>query len=81
MCRILRLFLSGPGLIDNITYGPYDFKDDDNDLTTEALNPQAVFFIQVDNNIIKLSDNFYSWRQSVVINIDAVDGPNEKNMY
>ncbi len=53
-----KLVLSGPGLSDNITYGPYDFKDDDNDRTTEALNPQAVFFIQVDNNIIKLSDNF-----------------------
>ena len=52
-----KLVLSGPGLSDNITYGPYDFKDDDNDSTTEALNPQAVFFIQVDNNSIVRSDN------------------------
>jgi len=52
-----KLVLSGPGLSDNITYGPYDFKDDDNDSTTEALNPQAVFFIQVENNSIVRSDN------------------------
>jgi len=52
-----KLVLSGPGLSDNLTYGPYDFKDDDNDSTTEALNPQAVFFIQVDNNSIVRSDN------------------------
>ena len=53
-----KLVLSGPGLSDNKTYGPYDFNDDDNDSTTEAVNPQAVFFIQVDNNTIKRSDNF-----------------------
>ena len=53
-----KLVLSGPGLSDNITYGPYDFKDDYNDSTTEALNPQAVFFIQVDYNSIVRSDNF-----------------------
>ena len=52
-----ELILSGPGLSDNVTYGPYDFKDDDNVSTTEALNPQAVFFIQVDNNSIVRSDN------------------------
>jgi len=52
-----KLFLSGPGLSDNITYGPYDFKDDNNNSTTEAVNPQAVFFIQVDNNSIVRSDN------------------------
>jgi len=52
-----KLVLSGPGLSDNITYGPYDFKDDDNNSTTEATNPQAVFFIQVDNNSIVRSDN------------------------
>ena len=52
-----ELVLSGPGLSDNITYGPYDFKDDDNNSTTEAVNPQAVFFIQVDNNSIVRSDN------------------------
>ena len=51
-----KLILSGPGLSDNVTYGPYDFKDDDNVLTTEALNPQAVFFIQVENNSIVRSD-------------------------
>ncbi len=50
------LVLSGPGT-DNKTYGPYDLKDDDNSSTTEALNPQAVFFIQVDNNSIVRSDN------------------------
>ena len=52
-----KLILSGPGLNENVTYGPYDFKDDDNVLTTEALNPQAVFFIQVENNSIVRSDN------------------------
>jgi hypothetical protein len=52
-----KLVLSGPGLSDNITYGPYDFKDDDNNSTTEALNPQAVFFIQVEDNSIVRSDN------------------------
>ena len=52
-----KLVLSGPGLSDNITYGPYDFKDDDNNSTTEAVNPQAVFFIQVENNSIVRSDN------------------------
>ena len=52
-----KLVLSGPGLSDNITYGPYDFKNDNNVSTTEATNPQAVFFIQVDNNSIVRSDN------------------------
>jgi len=52
-----KLFLSGPGLNENITYGPYDFKDDNNSSTTEAVNPQAVFFIQVENNSIVRSDN------------------------
>ena len=47
-----KLVLSGPGLSDNLTYGPYDFKDDFNASTTEAIDPQAVFFIQVDNNSI-----------------------------
>jgi len=50
-----KLILSGPGLTDNKTYGPYDFKDDDNASTTEAVNPQAAFFIQVQNNSIKRS--------------------------
>jgi len=52
-----KLVLSGPGLSDNITYGPYNFKNDNNAATTEATNPQAVFFIQVDNNSIVRSDN------------------------
>ena len=52
-----KIVLSGPGLSNNLTYGPYDFKDDDNNSTTEALNPQAVFFIQVENNSIVRSDN------------------------
>ena len=52
-----ELVLSGPGLSDNITYGPYDFNDDGNDNTTEAVNPQAVFFIQVQGNSIVRSDN------------------------
>ena len=52
-----KLVLSGPGLSDNLTYGPYDFKNDDNNSTTEAVNPQAVFFIQVENNSIVRSDN------------------------
>ena len=52
-----KLVLTGPGLTDNQTYGPYDFKDDDNDSTTEAVNPQTVFFIQVQNNSIVRVDN------------------------
>ena len=52
-----KLVLTGPGITDNKTYGPYNFKDDDNASTTEAVNPQAVFFIQVQNNSIVLSDN------------------------
>jgi hypothetical protein len=52
-----NLVLSGPGLTDNISYGPYDFKNDGDASTTEANNPQAVFFIQVDNNSIVRSDN------------------------
>ena len=51
-----ELVLSGPGT-DDKTYGPYDFKNDSNPATTEAVNPQAVFFIQVDNNSIVRSDN------------------------
>jgi len=53
-----ELVLTGPGITDNIivTYGPYDFKDDANNSTTEAVNPQAVFFIQVENNKIVRSD-------------------------
>ena len=51
-----KLVLSGPGT-DNITYGTYDFKDDDNSSTTEAINPQPVFFIQVQNNSIVRTDN------------------------
>ena len=47
-----KLVLSGPGLPDNKTYGPYDFKDDNDASTTEAVNPQAAFFIQVQNNSI-----------------------------
>jgi len=62
-----KLVLSGPGLSDNITYGPYDFKDDRDNSTTEAVNPQAVFFIQVDNNSIVRSDNI-----SVGKNLDNV---------
>ena len=52
-----KLVLSGPGLSDNITYGPYDFNKDTDNSTIEATNPQAVFFIQVDNNTIERSDN------------------------
>ena len=52
-----KLVLTGPGITDNKTYGPYDFKVDNDSLTTEAVNPQAVFFIQVQNNSIVLSDN------------------------
>jgi len=62
-----KLVLSGPGLSDNITYGPYDFKDDLDNSTTEAVNPQAVFFIQVENNSIVRSDNV-----SVGKNLDNV---------
>ncbi len=50
-----KLVLSGPG-IDNKTYGPYDFKNDFDASTTEASNPQAVFFVQVQNNSIVRSD-------------------------
>ena len=54
-----ELVLTGPGITDNIikTYGPYDFKEDGDNSTTEAVNPQAVFFIQVENNKIVRSDN------------------------
>jgi hypothetical protein len=52
-----ELVLTGPGITDNKTYGPFNFKNDDNASTTEAVNPQAVFFIQVQNNSIVLSDN------------------------
>ena len=62
-----KLVLSGPGLSDNITYGPYDFKEDGDNSTTEAVNPQAVFFIQVENNSIVRSDNV-----SVGKNLDNV---------
>ena len=62
-----KLVLSGPGLSDNITYGPYDFKEDGDNSTTEAVNPQAVFFIQVENNSIVRSDNI-----SVGKNLDNV---------
>lgn len=53
-----ELVLTGPGITDKIitTYGPYDFKEDGDNSTTEAVNPQAVFFIQVDNNIIMRSN-------------------------
>ena len=60
-----QLVLSGPGLSDNITYGPYDFKPGIDNST--ALNPQAVFFIQVENNSIVRSDNV-----SVGKNLDNV---------
>jgi len=64
-----ELVLTGPGITDNIivTYGPYDFKDDANNSTTEAVNPQAVFFIQVENNKIVRSENV-----SVGKNLDNV---------
>ncbi len=51
-----KLVLTGPGITDNVTYGPYDFKNDYDASTTEAVNPQAVFFIQVQNNSIVRSD-------------------------
>ena len=51
-----KLVLTGPGITNNETYGPYDFKNDFNSSTTEAVNPQAVFFIQVQNNSIVRSD-------------------------
>ena len=51
-----KLVLTGPGITDNKTYGPYDFKNDFDASTTEAVNPQAVFFIQVQNNSIVRSD-------------------------
>ncbi len=52
-----KLVLTGPGITDNIikTYGPYDFKVGLDNST--AVNPQAVFFIQVENNKIMRSDN------------------------
>ena len=52
-----KLVLTGPGLSDNVTYGPYNFKNDNDNTTTEATNPQAIFFIQVENNSIVRSDN------------------------
>jgi hypothetical protein len=61
-----QLVLTGPGPAGNKTYGPYDFKDDNNASTTEAVNPQAVFFIQVQNNSIVRSD---------IINVGATLSP------
>jgi len=55
--RDFKFVLTGPGITDNKTYGPFDFKDDDNASTTEAVNPQALYFIQVQNNTIVRSDN------------------------
>ena len=52
-----KLVLTGPGIPDNKTYGPYNFKVDNDSSTTEAVNPQAIFFIQVKNNLIEVSDN------------------------
>ena len=46
-----ELVMSGPGT-DNITYGPYNFKNVANSSIAQATNPQAVFFIQVENNSI-----------------------------
>ena len=51
-----KLVLTGPGITDNKTYGPYDFKNDFDASTTEATNPQAIFFVQVQNNSIVRSD-------------------------
>ena len=51
-----KLVLTGPGITDNKTYGPYDFKVDNDSSTTEAFNTQALFFIQVQNNSIVRSD-------------------------
>lgn len=51
-----KLVLTGPGITDNKTYGPYDYKVDNDSSTTEAVSPQAVFFIQVQNNSIVRSD-------------------------
>jgi hypothetical protein len=42
---------------DNLTYGPYNFKPNVDNSTATALNPQAVFFVQVQNNSIVRSDN------------------------
>jgi len=52
-----KLVLTGPGITDNVTYGPFDFKNDNNASTTEAVDPQALFFIQVQNNSIVRYDN------------------------
>ena len=70
-----ELVLSGPGITERyiiVTYGPYDFKDDGNNSTTEAVNPQAVFFIQVENNKIVRSDNV-SVGENLSSDFDAVD--------
>ncbi len=57
-----NVVLTGPGLTelglgDNETYGNYSFKNDNDPNTTEAVNPQAIFFVQVQNNLIKRLDN------------------------
>ena len=48
--RNVTLTLSGPGLSDNLTYGPYNLKAG---FTPLASDPQPVFVIQVDNNTIQ----------------------------
>ena len=47
--RNVTLTLSGPGLSDNLTYGPYNLKAG---FTPLASDPQPVLVIQVDNNTI-----------------------------
>ena len=55
--RDFKLVLTGPGITDNKTYGPYNFKLDNDSSTIEAFNTQALYFIQVQNNSIVRSDN------------------------
>ena len=60
----VRLNLTGPGLSKSLdlTYGPFNFKNDNDNSTVEAPNTsspyqQATFFIQVHEGKIKRSDN------------------------
>ncbi len=72
----VRVDLSAPGLDGDLSYGPFRFKDDLDNTTTEAPNQaspyrQPVFFIQVDNGSIartdniSVGDNLSSWNDNL----------------
>jgi len=78
--RDFKLVLTGPGIPDNKTYGPFDFKNDNNASTTEAVDPQALFFIQVQNNSIVRSDNI-SIGDNLSSSLMKWTGPLQKSVF